>query len=73
MIMEHHSFTTHLPADWPAVPMTLLATASGSVVRFANKHGAVVITRHHRPEVILMTFDEYARLKAAADYLREEE
>ena len=50
----------------PEFSSTSLATEIGAITREVSKRGAVVITRHDAPVMVLVSIERYAELERAA-------
>lgn len=59
------TMTTSVPA-LSKLTSTSLATKIGAVTREVMKRGAVIITRHDAPVMVLISMDRYAELERAA-------
>lgn len=51
--------------DVESIPATELKNALGTVIERAMQGGAVAITRHDRPRVVLVAYDEFEALTRA--------
>jgi prevent-host-death family protein len=67
-------FESHAGEALPAYPATVAKNEFGRVLDAALEHGAVAITRHDAVKAVLVSAEEYRRLKGdrPIDTLREE-
>jgi PHD/YefM family antitoxin component YafN of YafNO toxin-antitoxin module len=56
-----------LTRDLPSVSATRLASGMQSVTSTVMARGAVVITRHEQPSMVLMSVERYLKLEEAAE------
>ena len=56
-----------LTRDLPSFSATRLATGMQSVTSTVMARGAVVITRHEQPSMVLMSVERYLKLEQAAE------
>lgn len=57
----------HLAHDLPTVSATQLVAGMQKVARAVMNHGAVLITKHDEPAMVLLSVDRYLELEQAAE------
>ncbi len=66
-LISHSVDLQRLTRNLPSVSATKLVGAMQKVSSAVMTHGAVVVTRHDEPSMVLMSIDRYLQLEQAAE------
>lgn len=66
-LISHSDELQRLARNLPSFSATKLVGAMQTVTSAVMAHGAVVVTRHDQPSMVLMSVDRYLQLEQAAE------